>query len=114
MLIHITQNAHTDSINVLIVEERILFSGSEEMVIKLWDLDSKQHLNTLDHFGLNIKDMLIIEETGHLVSCSFDGKIFIWDYPHSSCVGVRRLFSFFSIICKNLCRNLKKQKIFVA
>jgi len=33
--------AHTDSINVLVVEERILFSGSEEMVIKLWDLDSK-------------------------------------------------------------------------
>ncbi|KAL4445096.1 hypothetical protein ABPG74_018824 [Tetrahymena malaccensis] len=84
---HIEQYAHADSINVLVVEERILFSGSDEKVIKLWDLDSKQHLNTLDHFNHNIKDMLIIQETGHLVSCSFDGKIFVWDYPHSSCVG---------------------------
>ena len=25
--------------------------------------------------------MLIIEETGHLISCSFDGFINVWDYP---------------------------------
>ena len=29
---------------------------------------------------MGIKDLIIIEETGHLISCAFDGKIHIWDY----------------------------------
>ena len=30
--------------------------------------------------------MIIIEETGHLVSCAYDGKINIWDYPQAKLV----------------------------
>lgn len=29
---------------------------------------------------MGVKDLIIIEETGHLISCAFDGKIHIWDY----------------------------------
>lgn len=36
-----------------------------------------------------IKDILIIEETGHLVSCAEDGKINVWDYPKSTVVKVK-------------------------
>ncbi|EGR30566.1 WD repeat protein, partial [Ichthyophthirius multifiliis] len=82
----ISINAHNNSINILVIEGRILFSGSDEMVIKLWDLDSKQHINTLDHFQEPVVDMLIIQESGHLISCSFEGKIRVWDYIHSECI----------------------------
>lgn len=30
--------------------------------------------------------MLIIEETGHLVSCSYDGIINIWNYPEGKTI----------------------------
>ena len=29
-----------------------------------------------------IQDILILEDTGHLVSCAFDGKIRVWDWGH--------------------------------
>jgi len=49
-------------------------------------------LYSLDaHHVEPIKDILIIEETGHLVSCAEDGKICVWDYPKSTIVKVNFL-----------------------
>lgn len=45
-------------------------------------------LYSIDAHTVPVKDILIIEETGHLVSCAEDGKINVWNYPTSSIVKV--------------------------
>ena len=51
------------------------------IIFILKDLINYTHLASLVGHKEGIKDMIIIEETGHLVSCAYDGKINIWDYP---------------------------------
>lgn len=43
-------------------------------------------LYSIDAHSVPIKDILIIEESGHLVSCAEDGKILVWNYPTSTIV----------------------------
>jgi hypothetical protein len=48
----------------------------------IWGKDtiSVQCLTYFEAHEEGVKDMLIIQESGHLVSCSF-GSINVWDYP---------------------------------
>lgn len=72
---------HTDSINCLAMDEYYLFSGSDDLSIRIWEAKNCYYLFKIDKaHDLGIKDLIIIEETGHLISCAFDGKIHIWDY----------------------------------
>jgi WD40 repeat protein len=57
-------------------------------LIKNKDLINFTHLASLVGHKEGIKDMIIIEETGHLVSCAYDGKINIWDYPQAKLIHV--------------------------
>lgn len=39
------------------------------------------HLASLNGHEESVISLLIIEETGHLISASSGGKINVWDYP---------------------------------
>lgn len=72
---------HTDAINCLTMDQNYLFSGSDDLTIRIWEATNCYYLFKIDKaHDLGIKDLIIIEETGHLISCAFDGKIHIWDY----------------------------------
>lgn len=72
---------HTDAINCLVMDQNYLFSGSDDLTIRIWEASKCYYLFKLDKVhDMGIKDMILIDETGHLVSCAYDGKIHIWDY----------------------------------
>mgnify|MGYP001950649230 CR=1 FL=1 len=87
------------------MERNILFTGSDDCTIKLWEVINYSLLFTIKQHEEPIRDMLIIEETGHLVTCSDDGKIYIWNYPKRTIVEVEILISEF---LKS--RKLKRKK----
>lgn len=47
---------------------------------------SKSLVSTIEEHTMPIRDLMIIEESGHLVSCSEDGIIHIWNYPKKKIV----------------------------
>jgi WD40 repeat protein len=64
------------------IEQNFLFTGSDDSTIKVWDLIGYSLIFTFTQHEEPIRDLIFIEESGHLISCSDDGKIHIWDYPH--------------------------------
>ena len=87
-----TLRGHKDSINVIKLEKNLLFSGSDDKTVKIWvylllwlfiikELTQKYEIFSLDAHKGSVMDLLIIEETGHLVTCSTDETIIIWNYP---------------------------------
>ena len=50
---------------------------------------------------MGVKDLIIIEETGHLISCAFDGKIHIWDYKEKKREKVLKRLNLKNFIFKN-------------
>jgi WD40 repeat protein len=51
---------HTDSVNCLALDGKILFSGSDDKTIRLWDTVSNQFLTYIDGHDNGINDLLII------------------------------------------------------
>ena len=78
---------HLDSINCLAMDGNILFSGSDDKTIRLWDTLNCQYLTLIDAHEVGVRDLLVIEDSGHLVSCSY-GNIHVWDYPNKKLVTV--------------------------
>lgn len=81
-----TLREHKDSVTCLAIEQKLLFSGSDDMTIVIWDLFNKWSVGTLEGHQHTIQDMIVFEETGLLVSCSYDKKIIVWQYETKSIV----------------------------
>eukprot|EP00658_Telonema_sp_P-2_P002120 TRINITY_DN10801_c0_g1_i6.p2 TRINITY_DN10801_c0_g1~~TRINITY_DN10801_c0_g1_i6.p2 ORF type:complete len:440 (-),score=108.37 TRINITY_DN10801_c0_g1_i6:178-1497(-) len=75
---------HEDSVTCLALDGNFLVSGSQDRTIKLWNLLSEHqetHLvKTLPGHRRTIEDLLVLAQSGHLVSCATDGHIKCWDY----------------------------------
>eukprot|EP01016_Furgasonia_blochmanni_P038783 TRINITY_DN4728_c0_g2_i3.p1 TRINITY_DN4728_c0_g2~~TRINITY_DN4728_c0_g2_i3.p1 ORF type:complete len:188 (-),score=30.62 TRINITY_DN4728_c0_g2_i3:347-910(-) len=61
-------------------------TASDDTTIRIWELVYNTPVFTLSAHKGPVTGMLIIEETGHLVSCSSDGVIHAWDYPRKQVV----------------------------
>lgn len=57
-----------------------MFSGSDDKTIFVWEIQSKVPLYTLTGHTRAVRDLLIIPQSGHLLSCAHDGKLHIWRY----------------------------------
>ncbi|MBS0607580.1 MAG: hypothetical protein JSR57_11570, partial [Verrucomicrobia bacterium] len=72
-----TLAGHQDAISCLMVKDGILFSGSYDSRIKIWDIESGTELKTLSNespvYSLTVKDEM-------LFSSSRDSKIKIWNF----------------------------------
>jgi WD40 repeat protein len=92
---------HRDSINCLAMDGNILFSGSDDKTIRLWDTVNPQFLTLIEAHEHGVKDLLVIDDSGYLVSCATEA-IHVWDYPKKLLVTVTLLPHIF--------RNSKNQK----
>ena len=74
---------HSDAITCLAIDANFLFSGSEDRSIRIWNMAEicePYELSVLDAHAESVRDIMILPTHGHLVSCSFDGCIKVWDY----------------------------------
>lgn len=72
-----TLEGHGDSVNVLRLDQNLLFSGSDDKSIIIWDVTSYFQLRRLDsHHSSPIRDILLVNDL--IVSCAFNGKIQIY------------------------------------
>jgi WD40 repeat protein len=81
---------HQDSVISLALEKNLLYSGSDDKTIRIWDMFFYQGLHVLDHgHSCPIKHLMFIEQrdksgdrsldAGHLVSCGHDGQVILWN-----------------------------------
>ena len=76
---HKLLTGHLDSVISLALELNILFSGSDDRSIRLWDMQSCQALSVvLNGHTSPVRYLLLIIESGHLASCGHDGKLLLW------------------------------------
>ncbi len=79
-------DGHDDSVTCMALDANFLFSGSDDKTIRVWNLvhvNEPYQLSVIQSSHTKpVQDILIMEDTGHLVSCSFDGKIRVWDWGH--------------------------------
>ena len=77
---------HGDSVTCMALDANFLFSGSDDLTIRVLNLvhvSEAYQLSVIQHaHTCPVQDILILEDTGHLVSCAFDGKLKVWDWGH--------------------------------
>jgi len=80
---------HREAVTCMALDANFLFSGSEDSDIKMWDtvpntgggvFRSGTHLRTLAGHTQSITGLDVIPLSGHLVSCSMDCSIRVWNY----------------------------------
>lgn len=83
-----TFEGHSRSVTILALsnDERLLASGSEEGVIKVWDIESGECLHTLRGHPSNINGLAFTRNGKLVVSSSKNGLIKIWDNSNGVCL----------------------------
>ncbi|GMH37101.1 hypothetical protein BSKO_04974 [Bryopsis sp. KO-2023] len=86
---------HKEPISCMAMDANFLFSGSEDRTINVWDAlpapplgsSYSSHpfrggtlLKTLQGHKGTVTGLVILKASGHLVSCSVDGFVMVWDY----------------------------------
>lgn len=75
-----TLDGHTDSVTTLALDGNFLLSGSEDCTVRVWDTHSHTLLQTIRAHSEAVEQLLIVPETGFLVTCSTDRRIKVWNY----------------------------------
>jgi len=65
---------------LLALDQYYLFSGSDDSTVKVWETHNNMLLYTLQGHTSQINELLILEETGILITIGNDKKIIFWNY----------------------------------
>lgn len=65
---------------------KMLFTGSDDMTIGVWEMDNRFLVGRLEGHKDSIQDLLILQENGLLISCSYDKSIIVWKYQHKQII----------------------------
>lgn len=70
---------HTDSVTCMIVDEAMLFTGSDDGTIRQWNLGQFKPAGRIgDHEKQAIQSLVLIKESGLLLSCAQDKIVKVW------------------------------------
>ena len=81
-----TLKEHTDSVTCMAIDANMLFTGSDDMTIRIWEMTQRYCVGILEGHKDSIQDMILLQENGLLVSCSFDKSICVWKYENRQLV----------------------------
>ena len=88
---------HAEPVTCLALESNFLFSGSEDSAICIWDtvpanaglfFNSGTLIKKLTGHKTIVTGIDILWDTGHLVSCSLDATVRVWDYTRGQVLTV--------------------------
>jgi len=70
------------------MEQKLLFTGSDDMSIIIWNMekDNRYMVGKLTGHTDSISDLLILQETGVLLSCSQDKSVIAWKYEQNNII----------------------------
>jgi WD40 repeat protein len=85
-----------------------LASGSKDLTIKIWNINTEECLETLRGHSGSIWDLQILS-CNELVSCSDDATIKFWDMKTQKCVRTLNENALFGVTCH--IRNFKKGEL---
>lgn len=77
-----TMQGHTGAVLQLQIIGTLLFSGSMDGTIKVWDLNTAQCVYTCNAHNMPVMGILLWEN--HLLSCSLDGTVKVWNWSAPS------------------------------
>ena len=79
-----TLEGHTEAVTCMTLDANFLFSGSDDMTIRVWNIvhphDGYQLSIIEGAHTSTVQDIKLLDDSGYLVSCAFDGKIRVWDW----------------------------------
>jgi WD40 repeat protein len=70
---------HQDSINILILDNKFLFSASDDKTIKIWETDTQTMVHSLELHKERVNTMVL--EDGLLISTAIDSSVVVYNYP---------------------------------
>lgn len=69
----------------------LIFKGSDDTLIKVWDLQTGGLIFTLNGHNAPVSDFHIFEDGQHLISCDTEGFVVLWDLAFGVVKSKRRL-----------------------
>lgn len=71
---------HSDSITCMVLDANILITGSDDCTIRLWNLGNFTPSGLVGRHQTPVQSMVLISETGLLLSSSQDKDVICWIY----------------------------------
>ena len=65
-------------------DNKIVFSGSEDKTLKMWDAETQECLHTFEGHINTVNGLELIYDNKYLVSGDWSGKMFIWDWKEKT------------------------------
>ena len=79
----------TRQVTALVLDANFLFSSSDDGTLRIWDTHAKAALSELRHHVVPVRTVIVMRESGLLVSIGVDSKLAVWDYSKAQVVHVR-------------------------
>jgi WD40 repeat protein len=70
---------HSDAVVCFAVDANLLFSGSVDCTVRIWETSQGIPLKTVKVHNVTVQALLVIPDTDYIASCAFDGRMVVWD-----------------------------------
>jgi WD40 repeat protein len=83
-------SGHVDEVTSFISRNDILYTGSKDYTIRIWDLKEHKQLSMMEGHTSAITCMILTKNSDFLISGSWDWTIRIWNLKQKTLIGVLR------------------------
>mmetsp|Transcript_83169 Transcript_83169/g.239013 ORF Transcript_83169/g.239013 Transcript_83169/m.239013 type:complete len:749 (-) Transcript_83169:115-2361(-) len=70
---------HEDAVTCFAVDANFLFSGSVDCSVCIWETSQGYQLKSVQMHNVAVQAVLVVPDSGHVVTCAFDGRLVVWD-----------------------------------
>lgn len=97
-----TLKGHAHAVTSLALDGYFLFSAGEDNVIHVWETMSKQKIKVLEKHTADVTMLRVVPDTGHIISCSRDGTVYMWDYTQAKIIYVCTYIASLTFLFSNM------------
>jgi WD40 repeat protein len=82
---------HTDAVVCFAVDANMLFSGSVDCTVRIWETSQGMQLKVVKVHDVTVQALLVVPDSGYIASCAFDGRMVLWDPQIAKKEGVNEI-----------------------